>query len=83
MGSITPNFMIETKDYHKEVFTAEDIDDLLWCAAQYYGYDKPVLKFGIRGCYTVEEKVEMYNTFATCGDYEIQQIYEIGGRLYG
>lgn len=79
-------YLVETKDYGKEIFTAVDIDDLLLLLEEYYGDDKrkPVLRRGLNGCNTIEEKVEMYNALTYFDDYsKITQIYEIGERIYG
>lgn len=77
-------YLVVTKDYEKEIFTAVDIDDLLLLLAQSFGNDKPVLRLGLNGCNTIEEKVEMYNALTYFDDYcKIKQIYEIGERIYG
>lgn len=75
-------YLVVTKDYEKEIFTAVDIDDLLLLIAQSFGHDKPVLRRGLNGCNTIEEKVEMYNALTYFDDYKIKQIYEIGERIY-
>jgi len=78
-------YLVVTKNYNKELFSAIDIDDLLLFLAQYFGNDKrkPVLRCGINGCNTIDEKVEMYNALTYFDDDKIKQIYEIGEHIYG
>lgn len=77
------NWLIRTKDERYETFCAEDINDLIMEVARYFGNERPVLRLGLLGCDKVEDKVEMYNTFATSSDYEISEIYKIGEQVYG
>lgn len=78
-------YLVETKDGNKELFSTVDIDDLLLFTAKYFGYDKPVLRLGLKGCKTIEEKVEMYNAliFPYFDDDCIKRIFEVGERIYG
>lgn len=76
------NFLVIFKDNSLRLFYAEDIDELLFKVAEYFGVDKPIAKIGITDCTEIEDKIEMYNTFATMYDDEIAEIHEVKRRIY-